>query len=328
MGSIQDETTQTNLSVPPAAASRMKKIFRGAGWFIFGLACLVVFTLIKIPEARLKNFVHGSISAALAPQGITFSAGESHVSIGFGIYYEMKDVTLHLPEPHPVVHIDEVEFTPSLLPMILGKMGGKVRVYNGDGYLKASFSSAGSAAQPLKDLNVTFKAGDLDLGKLGVLPIAAGVAGSLNLVSATGSLSGNPMDPSSLTGSVQAAFSGIRIDQQAIMGFSIPQLGISEGELDATIEKSKANVKNLRLGKAGNAKDDIIANVSGEVLLGKTWNNSNLNIKTRFTFSEKILKAYALLGTLLAAGKQTDGSFAFNLTGPMTSPIPTPVRNP
>ncbi|MGZ3689708.1 MAG: type II secretion system protein GspN, partial [Bdellovibrionota bacterium] len=164
---MEDQILITEEAAPP----RIPQGVRTAGWIGFAVVCMLAFTLLKLPEDRVRNYVQAMISQALASKGITVTAGESHVSLGFGISYVMNDVTLNFPLPEAPVHVEKVAFSPSLAAMIFGKMGGTLWVDNAGGSLKASFKA--------KEMNFStkFKLSDLDLGKLGVLPIAAGFKG-------------------------------------------------------------------------------------------------------------------------------------------------------
>jgi len=299
------------------SANRTLRVLRIVGWVLFGLFCLTVFTLIKLPEDRLKNYIQGQISNALSPRGISLSAAKSGLSVGFGISYTMKDVTINLPPPEPAAHVDEIVVTPSLLSFAFGKLAGKVGIQQGDGLLTASFSTN------QVNTSVDFDIKNLDLGKIGLLPMLAGIKGS-GLATGKGSIDGNFSVPSTLTGDIKINLSKIILEQQSISGFSIPKLNISEAVIELKAEKAKASVKTLRLGKSGNAADDIQASVTGEMALGKQWESSTLNLKTKFSFSQNVMKSFALLDAILGAGKQADGGYAYTLTGPVMTPIPTP----
>jgi type II secretion system protein N len=314
--------TTTMISVTPKAQS----VMRWLGWSFTVLLFLVLFTFIKLPQTRIKNLIHGSISTALAEKNITFTSGESRLSVGLGITYTMNDVTLNLPKPQPKVHIDRIEVSPVLLPMIMGKMGAKVRLYQGDASLKTSFSTSRGATDIGDEFSISFIVNDIDLGKTGVLQIASGLSGSAT-VNGEGSVSGNISNPSSLSGAVQLRLKKLSLDPQTIKSFSVPKLSISEANINLVIQEGKATLQALNLGKP-ESLDDIIATVSGDVQLAKQWDSSTINLKTRFSFSPDVQKAFVLLDALLAPGKQPDGTYAYNLSGSLYSPIPNPVNSP
>lgn len=296
---------------------RSKRIAKSVGWVAFGIACLTLFTLLKLPEDRIKNYVQGVIAAQLAPKGIAFSAERGYVSVGWGISYVMKDVTLTFPSSETPSKIDQISVTPSILPMAFGYRGGSVWVYQGDGSLHASVSMKNT------QISGSLKAKAIDLGRIGLLTVAAGVRGSA-MATGTASFSGDFAIPSTLAGEADLTLGKVALDQQSIMGFSVPKIQISEGRLELAADKGKATIKTFKLGKAGApaapAVDDIQATATGDVLLGRNWDASTLNGRVNLKFSENVTKAFVLLDALLGAGKQPDGSYTFNLSGPMTSP--------
>lgn len=317
-----DLTTETPTSGGPRM-SRMRKIMRGAAWTSFAIGCLIFFTVFKLPEDRLKNYINGTISAALAPRGITFTAAKSDVSIGLGISYEMKDVTINLPPPEAPLHVDEIEVAPSFLPLLLGRVGGKLWLYNGDGWLKASFAMKALGKQG--SVSASYKIKELNLGKLGILPIAAGIKGSA-IANGTGTFSGDINQPSSWEGELELTLSKIVLDKQSIQGFAIPKLSVADGVAEIVAGGGKATIKSLRLGKPGGT-DDLSASASGDVTLGKDFGASSASIKTRFTLSKTITDdpQLALLPTLLTPARQQDGSYGYSISGPLYAPVMAPL---
>ena len=89
------QTTQA----PAAPQSKFIRTIKNVGWIFFGVFCLVIFTILKLPEDRIKNYVQGTVASMLAPKGIVFTADKGYISIGWGISYVMKGVTLNFPPP-------------------------------------------------------------------------------------------------------------------------------------------------------------------------------------------------------------------------------------
>jgi len=167
----------------------------------------------------------------------------------------------------------------------------------------------------------------MDFGKLGVLPLIANIQGS-GVLDGNGNLSGDFSTPSTLEGNVNLKLSRVTLEQQMLYGFSIPKILISEGIIEIDIEKAKARIKSFRIGHPTNPAtlaDDIQGTISGDMTLAKFWEMSNLNLKLNFSFSEGLMKSFILLDAILGAGKQANGSYGFSLTGPLSSPIPTPL---
>lgn len=318
---------QTEITSPTLAFSRLgffQKILRIALWVLLALGLLLFFTYWKLPEARLKNFIYGNISSQLGSQGITFTASQTSLSFGlFGVTYEMKELLFHFPKLDRPVSVDEVSLSPSLFDFLFGSMGGSFKIKLGDGKGSGSFSfknSKGSSAAKLQT-DLSFKS--LHIGKLGALEMWIGLRGG-------GLLSGNiqfsgPLDlPEAWEGETHLQFSKINFESQMLSGFSIPEVNISEGVVDLQIVKGSVQVKNLKLGKKGSMTDDLVGSVSGDIVLGKKLESSTLKLKSHFSFSQNVQKAFVLLDTLLVAGKQPDGGYAFSFTGSFFSPQFTP----
>jgi type II secretion system protein N len=302
--------------------SPTKRFAKIAGWISFGILCLTFFTLLKLPEDRLKAYIDGNIAAALAEKGISFIATEGRLSFLFGLSYTMKDVTLNFPPPSSQVHIDKIEISPSLLPLILSTYSGKMWIENGKGELSGSFSIKKT------QFSLSYKAKKLELQKLGIMPFVAGVQVAAT-IDGSGTLSGDHTNPSVLEGEAALTLTQISLEPQSIAGFSVPQLSVSDAIAEIKAEKGKAVIKTFRVGKPSPSKsgvlDDIQGAITGDITLAKQLEASQVNLKLHFTFSENVMKSFVLLDALLGAGKQPDGSYSFTLTGPLMSPIPAPA---
>lgn len=295
-----------------------------AGWTALGLVMLVFFTLLKLPESRIKNLVQGYVSVALAERGISYTANQTELSYWLGVTYTLSDVTLNLPAPAAPVHIEKMEVSPSLFATAWAALrkkpgaAGSFWIGNAGGTLKGTFAMGDT------DVHVSYKASKMDLGKLGVLPIAAGIQGGL-IADGSGTLDGALNNPSSWDGKVQLDLSKIVVDAQSVQGFTLPKLSISEGKIDITIEKGKAEIKELKLGKAGNKADDLNAVVTGSATLGRFMNGSTLNLTAKFGLSENLMKSFSILDAILSQGKLADGTYRYQILGPVAGPQFNPM---
>jgi len=309
------ETPTEVASTPPL--SKRTRLLRRVGWSFLAVFCLILFTVFKLPQDPIRNLIQAQISNALAPQGITFTAAKSHLSFGWGVSYVMDNVTLNFPPPQGSAHFDKIAVSPSIISSLFGSMGGSAWIYQGDGRLSASVSMKKT------NTSITFSSKKMELASLGVLQTFAGISGS-GVLNAEGSLSGDLSVPSTWEGKANIDLRKVAIDAQSIAGFNLPRTAISEGNIDVDISKGKATLKTFRLGKTGKSDDDIQADLTGDILLGKSMDASTLNLKAHFSLSTGLLKAFPLIDALLGAGKQPDGSFVYTLAGPLDSPVPTP----
>ncbi|MEK6706573.1 MAG: type II secretion system protein GspN [Bdellovibrionota bacterium] len=295
-----------------------KKPIRTALWILTATALLIMFTVVKLPEDRIKNYVNGTLSYFLAENGMSFSASESWVSIGLGISYVMKNVTLNLPPPEQPVQIEHVTFSPSLIPMIFKNYGGKLKIQSGESLANVSFSVKNTKLSASLDID------KLDLAKSGLLAALLGLKGTGSL-DASAVIKGDYSNPSTMNGNANIHFKKFALDQQTIKGFSFPPIFISETLLELDIKSGKAVLKKGNIGKADNAADDLQATLSGDMTLASDLEESQLNIQSRFKISANILKSFILIDTFFAAGKQPDGSYTVEITGPLNSPMPKAV---
>ena len=305
-----EEPSQT--STPPK-----RGFLRWASWSIFAIISLLVFTLLKLPDDRIGAYIENSISSVLSARGMTLSSEDSKLSVIFGPRYTMKKITLTSSFPPLTARLDEVSLSPSFLPLILGKLAGSIHILQGEGSLKASGSFRENQG------SFSFDSKQMNLGTTGLLPLILGVqAGAI--LQGNGQVSVDATDFTTLDATLSAQLSQITLDPQVISGFQIPALSISEGSISAKTEQGKLILSSVKLGKTGQASDDIQATITGEVTLGKKLESSTLNLKVRFSLSQNVLRSFVILDAILSSGKQADGSYAFTLKGPLLAPIPAP----
>ncbi|MBI2711853.1 MAG: type II secretion system protein GspN [Bdellovibrio sp.] len=310
------DETESSEPIPPP--TRLRKIGRFAGWALTTLFLLVMFTWIKLPDDKIKNDILGTITSELAHSGISVSTTETDLSLLFGLSFTLKNALITLPQPNPAVRIERLEISPSLIGALFRKMAGEIQIRNGEGRLRGAFSFSGTKG------SIRVKAEKLEIQKLGVLPFLAGIQGGGTL-DGEGDLSGDFNLPSTLGGQAHFTAKKITLESQSIAGFLIPKIFISEGELEANLDKGKGPIKALKLGKPGNSKDDLIANLTGDLSLAATWPSSGLNAKVRFGISETVMKAFPILDALLGQAKESDGSYSYSLSGTLDGLVPTPL---
>jgi type II secretion system protein N len=296
-------------------------------WIAFGVILVTTFIVLKLSEDRIHDWVQSEINQQLAPEGILFSAAQSTISIGLsGVSYTMKQITLRLPASEDlwkpsaatVRRIDQITVTPSLFQLLLGHKSGKVSIQNLGGDVVAYFST--------KPLHLQLDAHQMDIRSLGVVRVLTGVDGGA-LLSGHAELEGDTSVPSTLNGRAQLQFSKITVESQSFMGFFIPPLNVSSGTTDFSIDRGKLTIQTLRLGRASNAHDDIHALITstGENQVGAPWSQSVVHLRASFGFSTSVLKAIPLMDPLLSAGKQIDGSYAYELSGSLGAPVVVPL---
>lgn len=307
--------TPIDVDEPRSTAS---KIFRFFAWSSFALACLVVFTLLKIPQAKIHNTIVGHLNQQLAPSGIQLSADSGRIGIGLGLTYSMSGVKLVTPN-NKVLKISEIEITPSVLAVAQGKFGGAFSLREGQGSVEGAFFTTKAG-----DIEADIHSPGINLGFMGVLPFLAGIEGTAE-VKGDVQIAGNPKSVSSLTGAIKLNLSKMTIDQQSYKGFNLPRIAISDGVFDVTLGAGKATINSLRLGKQGGT-DDLFYTASGDVKLGRTIDGSELNLRMKLGLAPGVQRAFPLIDTLLAAAKTPDGTYALKVNGPMMGAMPMPDK--
>lgn len=310
------ENTQS-LSLKLPARQRVTQALRLMGWISFAVTTIVFFTVAKLPEDRIKNFINGSISNVLSAQGIGFSTTTSKLSLLLGPTYTMSDVNLSFPPPQPLVSFSEVAISPSLMSALLLRAGGSVSLtQRKNSTLQLNAWTRGSS------VSADFSAKGLDLAALGLVPILTSAYGGIKaggILSGTGNILGDLSKPQTLSGKFLLDLTKLVIEQQTIIVMNFPRASISEAKIAASIDKGRLQIQSLTLGKAG-SEDDIIGSVSGDILLGQTWDSSTLSLSVSFSLSRTILNSFVFLDSLMGGAKQTDGSYRFKLSGPLTAP--------
>ena len=301
-----------------------KKILTRAGWTALALFSLTLFTLFKLPDDRIKDLIESNLKPVLRQNGITYTAADSSLSYLFGPSYILKDVRLTFLPTRPTDttstgHIDKLVVSPSLFSFLMGRTAGSFLIESEEGSLSGSFSS-----KPTKQ-SFSVRAKKFNLGKIGAIPPLLGIQGAA-VLDGSASVAGDFAVPSSLEGDVDLQLSKAAISAQFISGFSIPPINLSEAVFRFSFASGKATVKTLSLGKPGNPAQDLQGIITGDAVLGKDWYAGNLNLKATFSISETLKKSFILIDAILGQGKQADGSYAYQLTGPIAAPVPNPIK--
>lgn len=319
------------------SSSRFVRILKGGGWTFFGFFLLILFTLFKLPDDRIGPFIDAKIQEQLRTSGITYTATRSRLKFGLGLSYVLEGVTIEMrgTRGNQEYAFDKVEVSPSLLALLGAKVGAEVRLESAKGFADLSVR-IGKTSQ-----SVSFKAKDIVLDKFGSAPGATSTPPTIDfmnpdpmaiianlkktgVVNGTGSFSGDLQVPNTLEGQLSIDLTKLVIEQQTLMGFAIPRMAIAESKVEIVTDKGKLAFKNVKLGKG--ASDDLRATLTGDLVLGKTWDSSMLNAKVNFAMSESVHKAFILIDSLLSPGKQPDGSFTYALNGMLSGPMqPVPV---
>jgi type II secretion system protein N len=306
-----------------SSSGRMRRMLRIAGWSALALGLLGFFTLVKIPEQRIKELLNAHLANALSGMGYTLTSSESRLTIGFGIRYELEAARLTSGASGQTARFESVTVRPRLLPLLLGKLGATIELREGSGRLHLSVAGRPPAARSLP-LDLSLEAESFDFGRAQLGPFLSGV-GVSGVLNGKASLKGDFEIPSSLSGTIELKATQLGVEASRIEGFPVPRLSLTELQLDGKIENSRLTLTTARIGKPAGG-DDLSATIRGNLLLGKSWNEVTLDLKTQFKFSDAVKKAVPPLELFLTPGLGADGSYQYSLSGPLSAPNPQPIK--
>jgi type II secretion system protein N len=277
--------------------------FLGLGVLFLILVCL--FTLTKIPETRITSLLQSYVQSALDPYEIYLTDRGRSLSLFTGIKYTLDHPSLELAD-QTRIDLDDLEVRPKLLSLFTGRFGAKATLHQSGAELVMNAAASRSKIESDLDLK------DIDLGKFGVLGFA-GLKGS-GLISGKISVEGTVTDFASFNGIIDLKLKKFKLDEQRFMGFALPETHISEGTILIEIKNGKLVMKTVQLGRQ---TDDLNATLTGDVTLNRNLNASALNLRAVFAISDKLRGALSLLEGLIAPAKQSDGHYAYKMTGPL-----------
>ena len=289
------------------------KIIGLSGLFIF---LVLLFTVTKLPQTKLTNLIQGYLQQGLDPYGIYITDRGRDLSVWRGFRYLLTQPTLELAD-QTRVELDELEFSPRFLSLFKGQLGGSLILRQGPAHIEAIGSGRGDHVDASVELD------QVDLGKFGLLSFAGGLKGT-GLISGSTHVEGSLSDLPTLIGLIQLKLKKLRIDEQTLLGFQLPTLNVAEGNIEMSIEHGKLLMKNVHIGKAS---DDVQIVVTGEITLNRNVNASQMNLRAVLGFSEKVKATITLLDSIMAPARQLDGTYAYKLTGALSSPMPMPDPN-
>ncbi len=276
---------------------------------------LFIFTLAKFPEAKLTAVIQGYLQQSLDPFGILETDQGREFSVFKGFQYKLIHPVFELSD-QTRIELDEVTAAPSLLSLLMFKPGATVELKQGASSITATAAARGDQVSISASLN------EVNFGKLGLLMYLAQIKGG-GIISGDFKLDGTVSDLNSLSGKVDFKLKSVQIDEQSIMGMLQLKkpVKIAEGIIDIKIEQGKVVLNNVALGKP-NSKDDLNVLVKGDITLKKNVNSSELNLKAYFGISDSLKQDFGFLETLLTSAKQTDGRYAYKISGPLSAPLP------
>jgi len=313
-----NEAISAPSSDAPAEVSRVRLF----GKIIIFFSALFFFTMLKVPDVKVKGHLNSLIFKNAALQGYSLSAADSELSLGLGLSYALKDVTLGLKQSDtPPIRLDSIEISPSILSLLTGKVGATLQINKGKGSIEGFAGVRGSSLDIALDITeMNFSDSPLALF-LGNIQIESVMSGKIRL--------NGPMDqPNQLSGDIDLKLGKIKLDAQTISSFPVPATKTSGGLFKIKIQNGVASIQNASLGTIGKKEDDIALKATGDITLKPRIESSTLKIDLQLGFAPQFLdqSELFLIQSFISAAKQSDSTYRYNLTGPLYSPSMDPVK--
>jgi len=220
-------------------------------------------------------------------------------------------------KPKPTFAFEQVSIQLGLLALLAGDITVSVSTDLFGGEL------SGTYGEETGGTGIEVRWSDLDLKKAKALEDYTGVevggiaSGEAHVVLDKGRLS-------KANGELSVRFEQAMILGGKVRGFQLPPIQIGDLDLSAKVDKGRVSLKKLEA-----ESPDINAQVEGTLSLSDKIENSRLNLKTIFGFSDKFLeKNKAIKGglSLIQRAKGKDGRYGYRLTGPIRRPTPRAWR--
>jgi type II secretion system protein N len=292
-----------------ATPARLQKLRRGA---VPAAAVLAFFLFL------LLTFPYDMVARRIEVEAQRAGADLTIGSIGgrglFGV--RARDVRLRLAgapgEPMTELRFDRVDVSPDLFALLLRRtsFGFALQGYGGSAKGHAALSSD-PKLPGLQSLRLD--APDLDLHALPLKDLA-GVEGTGRASLKIDVSSLQPTDAASgtmsLTGRQLALTSG------NVRGFPMPRTALGDVDASMTVDKGIA-----RLDKAQARGGDVDADADGTIRLRPLLSLSQADLHVRFRPTDRWLNENGLIKSALGLvqnARQSDGSYVFTFTGPLS----------
>jgi type II secretion system protein N len=309
------ETLDTNLlqsakkpkeSSPDPVASRKKRVLKIVSYIGFFLCSLVFFTVIKIPDAAIANFLLAS--AHKASPAYQFQAEKIGVRFFPLPHLEAEKFAMEPRFPGSAIPLlfDELRVYPN--PLILGAS------FSADAY-KAKIHGSGSMG------SFRIESDNIDLAKVTPLTeMGLDLKGLVNLLYVKLATSNQRL--STANGEIRLKVKNFVFDPSTFasqVGMSIPPLSL--GDVDIEGEATNGTFRFTKAKIGGPTKDVEIQIPSGIITLSDVTLNTKYDITLHVkpsAESENKIPAFAMVGAM--GHKRPDGFISIKVAGNLVGP--------
>jgi len=280
---------------------RKKKILKALSYFVFFFISLVFFTVLKIPDSAIANFLLNYANTNSA----SYSFQAEKVSFRFF--------------PYPHLEVDKLGMEPRFPGAGLPLTFDQVRVYPnpllglGINFSADAYKSTLTGAVSMSSFKLAGE--NLDLGKLTPLAQAGldikGLISTLYVEVAT-------QNQRIATASGDIRIQGINFIFDATsfgLPVVLPILNLGDLEVQGTASQGQVRLEKFKVGSPG--KDLELQIASGTIMLSDVIINTRYDLHVLIKPSATLEKAVPLLPSMLSsmATKRADGFFGIKLAG-------------
>lgn len=292
----------------------MSRLLRYLSYLALFAVLFVVFLYWVFPYDSLKDRILGDVERQLGG-GLQVSAKtlEPHWFSGVDI----EDLEIEGPGEHGMVKLAKfkrVRARASLIPLIFGSVRTKFEIMIGKGEISGRARAGEDAITIRVDLE------DLNLADFAFLQERTGLK-FVSRIDGGADLSVNRAQPVRSSGRVDLNFKNLSIAASQLslgdIALEVPDLIIAKGkgsELKMSLGKGTATFENFAF-KGG----DLQIELKGKIFLSQKVDNYRLNLRGKFSVSEKLNEAFPFL-FIVDSQKQEDGSYPLSITGRLSRP--------
>lgn len=291
----------------------MKNIIKYIGYLIFGLIIFIFFSYLNFPYHKIKDKLFAQVEKQ---SNFKIDVEEFKTTMLLGLRFggvTIKDKR----DGFPPIAISTLNIDPSLISLVTMKPKIAFNAELPQGSLNGFFVQKGATSH---ELNLEFD--NLDLKKQFQEVLPADLNGT-----AEGQVSfdGNLQRFQGINGKTQIQIKKFILGKTSVMGMELPQLSLSQITLKGNMKKDQFIIEKF---EAGNDKDDLKANISGDISINSlNIKNSRLNLKLKFKMSDTLKEEFKLFLPLLQGALDSSGNYSFSITGTFAAPSALPAKS-
>lgn len=299
-----------------AAAARRKRVLKVIAYAVFFFWSLVTFTLLKIPDSVVANFLLNTLN-----QNTPYQWQAEKIGIGFfpwpHLNMEKLDLEPKFPGAGPELRIDEVRVYPNPFALIpIGgapAFGGSFRAEAYHATVKGSFATG-------KDVSLRIETADgVDLAKIAPLASRVDLKGNVTNLDFRIYLPNQRVGNSD--GEVTLKAKNIQLDPSSLgLPVVLPLLNLGDVDIQGTLARGALKIEKFKIGGPGKDLDITIPN--GTVNLSDVTPNTRYDLHVQLKPSPAIEKAVPGLASMLQMWStvKPDGSYAMRIQGTLAAP--------